>query len=347
MRVSPPKPTTVRALEGEAIAEVGLHHIRTSRFIPSPLEQAINGALSRGPGYEPTPVGTAFAQSGLAGYYIDFRSKTGSQAASDTQRILPAPLAQLALGWWERHMAGEAQALDEFVRLCGMLVARGVDTGTELRWPMSIGAAKYHLEPGACSALAQGQAASVLIRTYLATGEDKYGEWAQRAVAPLLGRRPSDLVSITSVGPVLEEVPSIPASHILNGWIAGLWGIRDVSVGLGDERGRRGFDAGVDSLRLHLPAYDVGWWSRYSLYPHVLEDLAKPIYHRYHIDQLRVMHTLTAESEFKETADRWASYDRRSHVLRLIMQKGLFAAADGRRRRRWVRRAGKDERSAP
>src|SRR5205807_1707817 len=190
---------------------------------------------------------------------------------------------------------------------------------------MGLAAPKYRMAPGACSALAQGQAASVLIRAYLATGDERYAECAYGAVSPLLTERPSDLVSITAVGPVLEEAPTIPASHILNGWISALWGIRDVHLGLGDDRARRAFDAGVDSLRLHLPAYDVGWWSRYSLYPHVLEDLAKPIYHRYHIDQLRVTHTLTGTPEFQDTADRWASYDRWSRLCPLIGQKGVFA----------------------
>lgn len=336
MPASLSKPKSHRARQPEAIAPVGLHHFRGSRLIPTPLEQAINSALSRGPGYEPTPIGTAYAGSRVSGYYIDFRSKTRSHAASDTERLLPAALSQLALGWWERSMAGERRALDEFLRVCALLVDRALAVGTELRWPMGIAAPKYHMVPGACSALAQGQAASVLIRAYLATSDERYAEWAYCAVSPLLTERPSDLVSITPVGPVLEEAPTIPASHILNGWISALWGVRDVQLGLGDDRARRAFDAGVDALRVHLPAYDVGWWSRYSLYPHVLEDLAKPMYHRYHIDQLRVMHTLTGAPDFQETAARWASYDRCSHLFPLIVQKGLFALADGRRRRRWL-----------
>jgi hypothetical protein len=315
---------------------MGLHQVRGSRLIPIPLEQAINSALSRGPGYEATPVGTAYETSRVSGYYVDFRSKTRSHAASDSDRLLPAALSQLALGWWERRLAGETRALDEFLRVCALLVDRGSAVGTELRWPMHVASPKYHIVPGACSALAQGQAASVLIRAYVATSDDRYAEWAYRAVSPLLTERPSDLVSITALGPVLEELPTIPASHILNGWISALWGIRDVHLGVGDDRARRAFHAGVEALRLHLPAYDVGWWSRYSLYPHVLEDLAKPIYHRYHIAQLRVMHTLTGAPEFQETAARWASYDRRSRLVPLIMQKGLFAVADGHRRRRWL-----------
>jgi hypothetical protein len=277
--------------------------------------------------------------SAVSGYYIDFSSKTVSRAASDTQRILPASLAQLALGWWERSMAGEERALDEFLRVCALLVDRSLHVAGELRWRMPIAAPKYQMDIGACSALAQGQAASVLIRAYLATREERYADLAECAVAPLLSERSSDLVSMTAAGPVLEEAPSVPASHILNGWISGLWGIRDVQMGLGDDRTKLAFEAGVDALRFHLPAYDAGWWSRYSLYPHVFEDLAKPIYHRHHIDQLRVMHTLTGVREFEETADRWVSYDRRSHLPPLIVQKGLFAVADGRRRRRWVARS--------
>lgn len=339
MPAAGPKPTSHATGAPELPAPMGLHHVRGSRLVPSPLEQAINSALSRGPGYESTPIGTAYDASRVSGYYIDFRSKTQSQAASDTKRLPAAALSQLALGWWERSMAGEEYALEEFLRVCAVLVDRAVAVEGKLLWPNRVAVPKYRLGPAACSALAQGQAASVLIRAHLATGEERYAECASCAVSPLLSERSSDLVSITAVGPVLEEAPTIPASHILNGWISALWGIRDVQLAIHDDRARKAFDAGVDSLRHHLPAYDVGWWSRYSLYPHVLEDLAKPIYHRYHIDQLRVMHTLTGVPEFRETADRWASYDRWSHLVPLIVQKGLFAAADGRRRRRWRRRS--------
>jgi hypothetical protein len=202
---------------------------------------------------------------------------------------------------------------------------------------MPIASGKYRVGPGASSALAQGQAASVLVRGYWMTGDGRYAEEAKRAVTPLLADHSTDLVTMTFAGPVLEETPSVPASHILNGWISALWGIRDVALCLNEERARSAFEAGVESLARHLPAYDVGWWSRYSLFPHVLEDLAKPIYHRYHIDQLRVMHALTGLADFAAIANQWASYDHRSNVCRLITQKGLFALLDGRRRRSWHR----------
>ena len=46
--------------------------------------------------------------------------------------------------------------------------------------------------------------------------------------------------------------------------------------------------ASTDCLLATLSSYDVGWWTKYSLYPHRLPDLAKPFYHRLHVDQLDV-----------------------------------------------------------
>jgi hypothetical protein len=173
------------------------------------------------------------------------------------------------------------------------------------------------------------------VRAHLATGEERYADFARRAVRPLLCGRPSDLVSQTPHGPILEEAPGTPASHILNGWITGLWGLWDVHLGLGEARAGVAFRAGVECLRAYLPAYDTGWWSRYSLYPHALEDLAKPIYHRYHVDQLNVLHRLTRHDDLKAVAVRWASYDHFPMREIALVQKAAFAAAESRRRRRW------------
>lgn len=313
-----------------------LHDVRSSRFVPPVIEQAVNSALSRGPGYEPTPIGSAFRVPDVHGYYIDFTSKTRSDAASDTDSIFSASLAQLALGWWERSLLGEPTAVDRFLMVCRLLEDRGERRDGQLRWPIPFPGPKYGIASGSCSALTQGQAASVFVRAHALTGDDRYADLANRAVAPLISDRASELVSHTAGGPVLEEAPSLPASHILNGWISGLWGVRDVRLALRDERARRAFEDGVESLRCHLPAYDVGWWSRYSLFPHPLEDLAKPIYHRYHVDQLTVMHRLTGVSEFACMAERWASFDRPVNVTRSIAQKAIFALVDGRRRRAWL-----------
>jgi hypothetical protein len=317
------------------MSEAPLHEIRGSRFLPFALERAVNAVRSRGPGYEPTPIGTAFDTETVRGYYIDFCSKTVSKIAADTDRILAVALMQLALGWWERNVAGESRALDEFLKVCDVIESRAQKTGDESRWPASVPVAKYGLKPPWCSALTQSQAASVFVRAHLATGEERYADLANRAVRPLLTDRSSALVSQTAFGPILEEAPGAPASHILNGWITGLWGLWDVHLGLGDARAGETFYAGVECLRVHLHAYDTGWWSRYSLYPHALEDLAKPIYHRYHVDQLDVLHRLTGHEDLNEVATRWASYDRSPLRELALAQKAAFAVTERGRRQRW------------
>jgi hypothetical protein len=84
-----------------------------------------------------------------------------------------------------------------------------------------------------------------------------------------------------------------------------------------------------------LPEYDTGWWTRYALYPHALPDLAKPIYHRFHVTQLRVFQRLTGDPRLDELASRWHRYDRGPNRLAAIAQKAAFSALEAPRRRRW------------
>jgi hypothetical protein len=315
------------------VNETPLHLIRTNRFLPAGVERAMNSALSRGPGYEPTPLGTAFDGRTVNGYYTDYRAKTVAPIAHDLASLPPAPLMQHALGWWERHVHGEAQALDEFVRTCDAIEGRALGVDGELHWPIGVPVPKYRLLPPWRSALPQAQAASAFVRAYVATGDERYEDLAVRAASPLIAETDSGLVTQTASGPILEEAPCQPPSHILNGWMTALWSLWDLHVGLGHAAAGAAFQAGIICLRANLSAYDTGRWSLYSLFPHALEDLAKPIYHRLHVDQLEVCYRLSGCDEFKEVATRWAAYDRRMNVSRAVAQKAMFSLVDGRRRR--------------
>jgi hypothetical protein len=284
------------------------------------LMRAARTALARD--YENLPLGERTNADAVRGYPVDYSAKTTSPGAAAAGTLLPGDLAQLGLGWWERHLAGDPAARAPFLRVCELLVDKGED-GT---FAYDIALPKYGLAPGWLSALAQGQAASVLARAYVETGEERWAELATAAAAPLLDES-SPLVVVTPEGPVLQEVPSEPASHVLNGWIAGLWGLWDINSATGDERAARAFGAGIDCLERRLDRYDTGWWTLYSLYPHRLRDLAKPIYHRFHVTQMRGMHRLTGSARFGAAADRWALYDTPGHRVRALGQKGLFAGS--------------------
>jgi len=205
-----------------------------------------------------------------------------------------------------------------------LLEQHGEELDGELLWPYPMSLRKYRLDPPWYSALAQGQAASVFVRAQLQSGDERFARAARSSIAPLLPGSTSGLLAVTADGVVPEEAPSQPPSLILNGWIYALWGLWDVAVGLGDRDCQAVFEDSTRCLQRSLERYDVGWWSRYSLFPHPLPDLAKPFYHRLHVDQLEVLYRLVGYPEFLDTSRRWAGYDTIPRRLAALGQKALF-----------------------
>jgi hypothetical protein len=259
---------------------------------------------------------------------MDFSAKTRSSL--EPSRLLPAALAQLGLGWWERHLAGDEFALDRAIDVGEALLARASDGEGGLVWVHDIEIPKYDVRPPFLSCLVQGQAASLFSRLDAAAAPGVWRDAAIAAASPLLAETTSELVTQTTFGPVLEEIPSRPRSHVLNGWISALWGVRDVSVAYKHAKAHASYELGMRALSAAIDRYDTGWWTKYSLYPTGLVDLAKPIYHRYHADQLQVLSGLERDSRLHAAARRWRAYDTRVNVLRALGQKALFVAAHQR-----------------
>lgn len=303
---------------------------------------ALGSAFSAGPGYEPHPAGAFVEIDRVHGYFIDYRAKTLSPSVTG-----PAGLAQLALGWWERMLAGEAGARARFEAICVQLERDAVASAGALRWPYFAPVPKYGCSSPWYSGMAQAQIASTFVRAYLLTGEENCAANAVKAVRPLVGRTDPTFVTPTEVGPIIEEAPSIPPSHILNGWIYGLWGLHDVHVGLGHAESRALYVDSVACLRQYIAKYDTGWWTRYSLFPHRIADLAKPFYHRLHVTQAEIMHKLTGVQEFREASDRWRAYDTAVRRAAATAHKTAFVLLDAPRRQAEANRISRDAESSP
>ena len=284
----------------------------------------VRAAAGRGRGYEPQPVGRHFDETPLRGYVIDFRAKTVAGTAATPAQLSPAALAQLALGWWERVIEGEPNLLPRFLETTDLLRGAATRTPYGPLWPYDADLPKYGLEAPWYSAMAQGQVASVFARASATTNDPADAALAIAAIQPLLRPSVPRLVAQTAEGPVLEEAPSDRPSRILNGWIFALVGLQEVGAGLRDAEAAEAFAEGIATLERTLPRYDVGWWSRYSLYPHRFVDLAKPFYHRLHVAQLDALYRLTGVAAFAETSARWAAYDRPIPRSRALAQKAIF-----------------------
>lgn len=154
------------------------------------------------------------------------------------------------------------------------------------------------------SAMAQGEAISLLLRVYQETKDEKYLDAAKKAKSFML-------LSFEEGGPTkydgsdvyLYECPKDPL--ILNGWIFSLWGLMDFCKIVDDTKAKDVLDRTLATLEKRLPDFNLSYWSMY-------EDgkrISSPFYHKLHVAQLNVMYDLTGKEVYKAYADKWHKYE--------------------------------------
>src|SRR3954454_924197 len=290
------------------------------RFAPS----------SRAMSTRPLQRATAFTPGDLdSPYYNDLAAgRLDASLADETARLAllvtsrqslnPVTVAQLGLaaldrrdeddGW--RRLAADAQAALE--------AAMEDDGSIPYRFAMPH---TYALEPPWVSAMAQGQAVSLFLRL----GDRP--ELGYRALRPLL--EPPLLVE-TPEGPVLQEYPTSPPAHVLNGWIFALFGLYDASVFESSGRAEQAgvaFERGAATVAARLRRYEtLGGWSRYDLYPHRLTHVASPFYHALHVELLVALARLAPDRRIEAAAERFGAVSSWAKAVG-ITRKVLFRIA--------------------
>lgn len=178
------------------------------------------------------------------------------------------------------------------------------------------------------SGMAQGQALSVLTRAYSLTKDPRYAETAEKAVRIM--RIPVSERGVLSQyedgTSCIEEYPYSQGqpSHVLNGFIYGLYGLYDYSIMSKDSSYREFWQECIDALSRNLWRYDMGYWSRYNLASDGINP-ATCYYHDAHIAQLKALHGLTGIEVFQQYAIRWESYQKRLiNRLRALMVKARY-----------------------
>ena len=177
------------------------------------------------------------------------------------------------------------------------------------------------------SALAQGQGISVLVRAHKESGDPRYLEAAQRALACFYKAVDEGGVAYTDDRGDLwfEEYIVAPPTHILNGFIWAAWGVYDYFVATQHPSAQKLFQLALQTLLHNLDHYDLGFWSLYEQSGTRLPMVASNFYHRLHIVQLRIMHRLTGEAKFAQVADRWENYTHsRVNRTRALANKIAF-----------------------
>lgn len=269
-----------------------------------------------------------------AGRNLDERLAYLKKITADPEQTNPVTVIQLALGTLQLR---DPKQLPLVVSVIDWLERSADDRGLlPYRFPMPH---TFPLEAPWYSSLAQGEAASLLVRAAEVLARPQLLELADRLVEPLLDPE-SPLVEPTSEGPVLQEYPTDPPAHVLNGWITSLFGLYDVAEAPRDgaatgRRAKTAFNAGTATLAamLHLYRTPIGW-SRYDLYPHPLANTASVAYHRLHVEQLRALYSLAPTGGLAATADDWERSLRSPPALLVgVARKIAFRVVRPRSRR--------------
>jgi hypothetical protein len=161
------------------------------------------------------------------------------------------------------------------------------------------------------SAMAQGQAMSLLTRVFHHTDNRKYLAAALRALRafrPVARGGVVDHPSIIGGRPFYEEYPTNPPILVLNGFLTTLLGLYDLAPY--SHRARVLFNQGYKSLLYALPLYDRNGMGLYDLSNKTNNvpgsNLAPKLYALYQINLLRALDSVRPNQELSYYHDRWA-----------------------------------------
>jgi heparosan-N-sulfate-glucuronate 5-epimerase len=177
------------------------------------------------------------------------------------------------------------------------------------------------------SGLAQGQGISVLARAYKETNIEKYKNAADQAYKVFNVSTVDGGVNFIDAerNSWIEEYIVHPPTHILNGFMWGLWGVYDFAIQFKNEQATDLFNKYKETLVQELESYDNGFWSLYEHSGTWIKMIASTFYHKLHIVQLRVMYHLTSENIFNEKANKWDAYlTNPLNRKRATIQKAIF-----------------------
>lgn len=167
-------------------------------------------------------------------------------------------------------------------------------------WEYSVEVVRFIIPAPWVSGISQGVIASVMLRMYYETKEEKYLEIAKGAIAYCLDNK-NNLKTDQVDGFWIEEYPSEIGKGVLNGFLFFIIAVAELSsFGFFKEE----FEEGLKGLLTRIPFYHKGIYLKYGAH---IPDLCNHWYDKIHYHQLDAMYTLTKENVFLKLKKYWAN----------------------------------------
>jgi heparosan-N-sulfate-glucuronate 5-epimerase len=254
-------------------------------------------------------------------YYVDTRPKSNYPGIVDKEGIplmeidgkvhySPVTIAQYALGNFDMYTDTNEEKYIEVVKKCAdWFVENTINIkddifGLTIGWDNEI----YNLPKPWISALAQGQAISVLARYYSYSKKNIYIDSAMKYLSSFEKNvENGGVLASLNNNCFYEEYPSKEPSFVLNGFIFSLWGLLDLYIVGNNKCVEELYNKGLQTLENNLYLYNIKGicWSKYDLYPFKINNIASIFYHKLHIEQLKAMYNITQKPIYRDMYLKW------------------------------------------
>lgn len=269
-------------------------------------------------------------------YPMNFAEKTRYDKHRDSDGVImldygsdlgvqynPNAIAQVSLGFYDLYLGSLVSKdnrlqdlyVDSFLKQSNWFINHGRKVRDnvllwEYNFPFEM---REYLKKPWRSALAQGQAISVLIRAFILTKDNKYLSAAHDGFNAFRYsglQHEGGVVYRDKDNVWLEEVIFSKPNHILNGLVWALWGVRDYAVFVKDDYATQLYMETEMTLSRILDRYDLGFWTCYD----DISCIKGPImpvssyYQKLHTIQMLAMYQLTQKEIYYEKYKKWLSY---------------------------------------
>jgi len=252
--------------------------------------------------------GKIYSKTELRGYYNNLTEKVTlggnydipkSYVDSGSEIFFAIEIFQYGLGAYDLFLLSGKQdmtMLNKTIACANWAVNNQQDNGAWLTFA--------HVTPDfPYSAMAQGEAISLLCRAYIETKDIKYHKSIKKAKNFMLLPIEQGGTTKYEEGDIfLYEYTNNPL--VLNGWIFSIWGLMDYCKIEKDEHTHSILEITLHSLEKKIPDFSLNYWSKYD----DGRRICSPFYHKLHIAQLNVMYDLTKHTTYKHYAELWQQY---------------------------------------